>query len=202
MANLKQIEQAYLDCGNAEYDIFTRNPKKMEIRGAQIIWKNFEGRMNDFGSAKRQFTIVIPEEVAAILQQRGWNVKSKLLERFDVNGQPAEPAVVTADGQVPTAYYITINVSMDGDFPPIITRISQINNQTVEEVMNLATVKDLDRDTFLDASVIINEYVSERGKTRKVSGYLNKMTVVTDPESREADFGGRYEHYFGDNANQ
>lgn len=202
MANLKQIEQAFLDCGNAEYDVFSRNPKKLEIRGAQIIWKNFEGRMNDFGSAKRQFTIVIPEQVAAMLQQRGWNVKSKLLERFDVNGQPAEPAVVTADGQIPTAYYVTINVSMDGDFPPIITRISQINNQTVEEVMNLATVKDLDRDTFLDASVIINEYVSERGKTRKVSGYLNKMTVVTDPESREVDFGGRYEHYFGNNENQ
>ena len=194
MANLKQIEQAYIDCGNAEYDLFDRNPKRMEIRGAQIIWKNFEGRETGYG-AKRQFTIVIPEAAAEVLKKRGWNVKSKLLERFDINGQPTEPAVLTEDGQIPTAYYITINVSMDSEFPPIITRISQINDQTVEEIMNLATVKDLDRDTFLDASVIINEYISTRGKVTRVSGYLNKMTVVTDPESKEADFGGRYDNY-------
>lgn len=51
----------------------------LQINGARIVWRNFEGRGDKFNrEGDRNFALVIPdEEMAQILEDEGWNVKRK-----------------------------------------------------------------------------------------------------------------------------
>lgn len=193
MEKYNQAEQAFMEAQDSQYGLFTNKHKTLEIIKAAIFWKNFEGRMNQFGNATRNFKVAVPQAVAIELEQRGWNVKSRPLTRKDIDGNDVPPVIIDEKGQPCVLYFIEVKVNMESEWPPVITRISQFNGERVDELMNIANIKDLDHDTFLDCSIEVNERINP--KTNKATGYLRMMTVVTDPAEKEADFGGRYENY-------
>lgn len=193
MDKLRPLEQAFLDAQESQYGLFVNKHKTLEIIQAAIIWKNFQGKPDGYGNATRKFNVVIPQAVAVELEKRGWNVKSRQLIRKDVDGNVLPPVIADEKGEAPFAYYIEVKINMESEWPPKILRISRINDQRVDEEMNIATVGELDSETFLDASIEVNERVNP--KTGRATGYLRALTVVTDPAEKEADFGGRYTNY-------
>jgi len=200
MDKLKQDEQACIDVKDSAFDIFGRMDNVLEIVNAAIFWRNFSARPDQYGKTQRTFCVAVPFEIAKILEERGWTVKQKKLERHDIDGNLVQPVVVDEKGEAATLYYIRIKVSMESEWPPVIKRISSIQGKVVEENVNLQTISELDSDTILDASVTIKEYINK--KTGRATGYLSTLTAVTDPGEREADFGGRYDdpsRFFGNN---
>ena len=193
MEKLTQAEQAFLDAQESQYGLFDNKHKTLEIVKAAIFWKNFQGRENQFGNATRTFKVAVVPEVAQKLEERGWNVRSYRLERKNIEGQPFPPVIAMDNGEPATVYFIEIKVNFNSEWPPHVERISQIKGETVREIMDIYTVSNLDSDTFLDASIEVNERVNER--TGKATGYLRKLIVVTDPAEKDADFGGRYVDY-------
>ena len=71
---------------------------------AVIIWTNFEGRATKFNpnGGKRTFALVLTEEVAAMLREEGWNVKTR-----DGRDEGDDPL-----------YFTEIVVNMESQFPP------------------------------------------------------------------------------------
>ena len=51
----------------------------LSVENAVIIWTNFEGRATKFNpnGGKRTFALVLTEEVAEMLREEGWNVKTR-----------------------------------------------------------------------------------------------------------------------------
>ena len=193
MEKLTQAEQAFMDATESKYGLFENRNQTLEIINAAIFWKNFEGRVNQFGNASRNFKVAIPEAVASELQKRGWNVRSYELIRKDRDGNLLPPVVVDDNGNPGIVHFIEVKINMESEWPPVITRISSFKGETVNETMSIANIKELDSDTFLDCSIEVNERVNQ--KTGRATGYLRKMTVVTDPAEKDADFGGRYVDY-------
>ncbi len=51
----------------------TREPFVLE--DYKVIWRNFAGRPNKFGAAKKEFAVILDQETAEALQERGVDVK-------------------------------------------------------------------------------------------------------------------------------
>lgn len=65
--------------------------KYLEIReadGRDMMWPNFEGRQTKFTNGKRFFTIRLPEEVAKDLEDDGWKIKWKPIEKDSEELEP------------------------------------------------------------------------------------------------------------------
>ncbi|AXQ61296.1 hypothetical protein SEA_LIBERTYBELL_55 [Streptomyces phage LibertyBell] len=51
---------------------------EMQLDGVRLIWRNFEGREEQFNAeGNRNFHVVLPEDVAQEMIKQGWNVKQK-----------------------------------------------------------------------------------------------------------------------------
>lgn len=51
---------------------------EMQLDGVRLIWRNFEGREEEYNAVgQRNFHVVLPEDVALQMIDQGWNVKVK-----------------------------------------------------------------------------------------------------------------------------
>ena len=78
------------------------NGEKMEnyvlkgVDGRDVRFKNFAGTKTDFNAeGVRRFTILLTEEEAAELQEKGWRIK--MLENKKEPGSPLVPSIRVRD---------------------------------------------------------------------------------------------------------
>jgi hypothetical protein len=140
----------------------------LEIENATIIYRNFEGvakQNNAIGL--RNFCVVLPKDLAAILEKQGWNIKKR---------DPRDPE---DDPQ----YFTQIKVAYD-NFPPHIVLISNGRQRLLVE----ADLKILDYAEIKQADIMINPYSWKVNGKQGVKGYLKSLYVTLADE----DFGGKY----------
>lgn len=154
-----------------------RNIPNIKIEGARLIFKNFQGKGNDYNKeGDRNFGVLLPDDIAEIAAADGWRVKYRP-PREDGYEQP----------------WLSVKVRY-GKYPPIINLITSKGKQKVTE----ETVGQLDWAQIAQVDLIIRPYQYDelRDKSGKimreagVSAYLKSMYVTVaedDLEKKYAD---------------
>lgn len=136
------------------------------LENARIIFRNFRGEEQKFNPVgKRNFCVVIPEEIEQQLIDDGWNIKHLA---------PRDP------DDTPTAY-LQVSVSYD-NYPPIVYMIS--NGRKTQ--LDSETIEMLDRAELENVDLVITPYIWEVNNKGGVKAYLKEM-YVTIRSSRFAD---------------
>lgn len=145
---------------------------KYQYDDARITFRNFAGAPGQYNAAgQRNFHIVLPEDVAHILMEDGFNVKTR---------PPRE------EGDSPF-YHLKVNVKMDSKIPPKINIVtSKGRRQLTEDMMPM-----LDWADFANIDIIFSRYKRDwpDGRTT-VTAYLQTFfgTIREDElELRYAD---------------
>lgn len=155
-----------------------------EVWDAVIIWTNFRGEANRFGSTKKNFNLVLTQDVAQDLSKRGWNVK-----KIDIQDD---------EGNVRyTIYFVNITVKMDSQYPPVVTLFTEWTNPTTgttnrnRTALDDYTIGTLDRVIIKSCDLTVNGYENPNIKG-KITGYLSKLNVIEEPD---IEYGGKYESW-------
>lgn len=149
----------------------------IKLENARIKFKNFEGRqvknngriINDEG--KRNFHVILPEELALQLEDAGWNIK-----RWLPNPEE-EPDRVE--------YSTKIMVNFDGARPPMI--VMHTSKGSVEVTKDTAGL--LDDAYIVSCDVAINQHPWESNTGSGINGYLRTMHAIIEEQD---DFADKY----------
>lgn len=136
--------------------------ENISIANARIMFRNFRGEASKFNAAgKRNFCVVIDNDIAPKLIDDGWNVRM-----FPPRDNDEEPT-----------YYMQVAVSYDV-IPPNIFLITKHNKTRLDE----DTIGSLDWAEIENIDLVIRPYNWEaQGKTG-VKAYVKNMyvTIVED----------------------
>ena len=66
-----------------EINATKRGLEIFDVLGEELRWKNFEGREDKWGNARRNFSIRLPEDVAQQLHEDGWNIQYLDSDKYD-----------------------------------------------------------------------------------------------------------------------
>ena len=169
----------YTQAMNSEF-IFLGNGN-IEVRNAVIIWKNFEGRENRFGSCKRTFSLVLDDATASKLTDNGWNVKIK------DGREPGDDPLITTE--------IVVNMENEIErYRPDIKLYSSFNGRNTCRTLDINSVGDLDQLELERVDLEIHPYEHNRGQY-SVKGYLNRLNAV---QAEDRSFGGFYANFMRD----
>jgi len=130
----------------------------ISVENARIIFRNFAGKESKFNArGKRNFCLVLDNDVAEDLKEIGWNIK--YLSPRDPDDQPQA--------------YLQVSVAFD-NFPPKIWLISggkktELNEDTIA-VLDYAEIENID--------VIVRPYVWEVNGKGGVKAYVKNMYVT------------------------
>ncbi len=140
--------------------------ENISIANAHIMFRNFRGEASKFNAAgKRNFCVVIDNDIAPKLIDDGWNVRM-----FPPRDNEDEPT-----------YYMQVSVSYD-IIPPNIFLITKHNKTRLDE----DTIGSLDWAEIQNIDLVIRPYnweVSDRnGVKTGVKAYVKNMyvTIVED----------------------
>lgn len=137
----------------------------VRLENCRILFRNFSGKENRFNAAgKRNFCVVLPDELAVQMANDGWNIRYL---------QPR------ADDEVRTAY-VQATVSYD-NFPP---KIYKVVGKNVTE-LTVDTVGTLDDDDILNVDLVLRPYNWEVNGHSGIKAYVKTMyvTIADDPFS-------------------
>jgi hypothetical protein len=144
-----------------------RDEENITFRDAELLggsFKNFEGRETEYNrEGDRNFCVIIPDDLAPILTNDGWNIKQ---------------LKVREEGDIPR-YYMKVSVSFKGR-PPLIALITSKGrtNLSITEVDMLGWVD------IAKVDMIVRPYHWSRPARGKmpamagVSAYLKTMFVT------------------------
>ena len=142
--------------------------QNIEIEGARMVFRNFEGKEGKFNPAgKRNFCVLLDDELAKTLKEDGWNIKWL---------QPRE------DDEEPQAY-IQVAVSF-GAVPPRIVLITSSGKQTLDE----KSVNILDWAEIANVDVIIRPYNWEMNGKTGVKAYVKALYVTIAEDEFERKY--------------
>lgn len=145
----------------------TNNLQGVHIPNAKIVapWSNFSGVKDNFGSSKRNFTLLLPPDIAAELTANGWPVRSQ------------DPARV-AEGEAPE-YYLKVYVQYHDEpnrkkYDPKVHLVSggNVTDMTAE------TISLFDSIQFDNVDLIFTPYNWTVGGRSGVSAYLHEGYFV------------------------
>lgn len=138
------------------------------IEGARIVFRNFAGKEGNYNTAgKRNFCVLLDDELAKNLLNDGWNVKWL---------QPKE------EGDEPQAY-IQVAVSY-GAVPPNIVIVTSSGKQTLNE----KTINILDWAEIANVDIIIRPYNWEMNGKTGVKAYVKTMYVTINEDEFEKKY--------------
>ena len=150
----------------------------LEVKNAVIIWKNFSGRPTKYVPAggKRTFTLVLTQEMADVLRDRGWNVRVR-------------PAKEEGDADL---YYTEISVRYNTDKPqynPSVYFLSEVNGEKYKQLIPEEAIGQADDERFAKVDLLIHAYAHgvETAKS-KVKGYLRSMFATVEVDSFELEY--------------
>lgn len=130
----------------------------ISVENARIIFRNFAGKESKFNAkGKRNFCLVLDNDVAEDLKDIGWNIKYL---------SPRDPDDVSQA-------YLQVAVAFD-NFPPKIWLITggkktELNEETVS-VLDYAEIENVD--------VIVRPYIWEVNGKSGVKAYVKNMYVT------------------------
>lgn len=145
-----------------------------EVRNAYIFWTNFEGKMNRFLNATRNFNLAVPAEVGKILLERGWRVREY-------------PSADTEE----LLYFVNIKINMNSKTPPILSLYSEFKGKRTKRALDINTMGELDRIDIEDSDCVVNPYESKISEG-KITGYLQKLNAI---QIADNEFGGKYDDW-------
>lgn len=149
-----------------------RVTNNIRIEGAKLIRKNFRGEAGDFNEAgKRNFGVLLDEELALDLIEDGWNVKH-LRPREDDPDQYEQP-------------WLPVKVKFH-PYPPIAMLINSRGKIRLTE----DTIDQLDWSILTNCDLIIRpyNYPAILGRPAGVSAYLKAIYATIS----EDDFANKY----------
>lgn len=148
----------------------------IKIEGGRLIFKNFQGKGNDFNKeGDRNFGVLLDDDLAEQLDADGWNVKHRPPRPDDGYEQP----------------WLSVKVKY-GKYPPIVVLINSSGKMRLDE----DTVGQLDWTKIKSADLIIRPYsydeiVDKKGNLIRPAGiaaYLKALYVTV----MEDDFASKY----------
>lgn len=155
---------------------------KIEIAGAQIKYTNFSGKGSRYNAeGKRNFELILPEEVALDLYDYGWRIRKN---GYDERLGKKRTGGVDENLDEPE-YRLKVNVNLESPNPP---KIFKKTTKHLVPCNKLYEIASLDNSDISDAFIEINGYDSKH--EGKYSGYLK--TIVATVGS------GMFEELFGD----
>ena len=142
--------------------------KPITIEGARLIFRNFEGREERFNAkGRRNFCVLLDEDIANELSNDGWNVKYL---------SPRE------EGDAPQAY-IQVKVTF-GKRPPKVVVITGSKKKLFDE----SDISKLDWMTFEHVDVKIRPYEYDINGKTGVSAYLKTMYATLMEDELDAKY--------------
>lgn len=140
---------------------------EITLEGVRLIFKNFSGEERRFNEAgKRNFGVILPEEVAADMAADGWNVKT----------------LASREEDEPDAKFLKVNVNYNSGRPPRVIVLAGRNRTPLNE----DTVGSLDWAEIVNVDLVISPYVRE--DTSSVTAYLKTLYVTIDQDPLDAKY--------------
>lgn len=151
-----------------------KNDNTVKLEGAQITFRNFEGRETPYNQkGSRNFAVLLSPEDADILAADGWNVKFP----------PERPDAAAEEDYVP-APFLPVALRFD-IFPPRIVLITQRGRTHLDE----KSVEMLDWADIVNVDMIIRPYAWEMpGGKSGIKAYLKTMFVTIEEDELEAKY--------------
>lgn len=145
---------------------------KITINGAQLIFKNFEGKKTDYNKeGQRNFGVLLDDELAENLMNDGWPVKF-LYPKSDDPEEYRQPWLPVKVSFVP--------------YPPVCWIIKSNGKLRLDE----NTIGQLDWSHLVNCDLIINpyNYPAIAGRPAGVSAYLKAIYATLE----EDEFASKY----------
>lgn len=150
------------------------------IKGARIIYKNFEGVGTDYNSpGDRNFCVIIDKELADTLAAEGWNVKVSKPHPEDPDYEPY--------------FFIKVKLSYRDKktgqlkrYPPELYMI----NSTGKHLLDENTVKVLDKKRIVNADLLIYPWSYENRQTHdtRIQGYVKELYATIEESELEREY--------------
>lgn len=153
---------------------------KLIVRGATLIFKNFEGVATDYNSpGDRNFCVIIDKELADQLSADGWNVRVS-------KPHPDDPDYVPYCYIKVKVQYRDRKTGLPKRYPPKIVLINSTGHHPLDET----TVKVLDAKRIVKADLEIRPWPYEDKRTHeiKVSAYLNELYATVEESELEREY--------------
>lgn len=142
--------------------------KQVVIEGAQIIFRNFEGKETDYNTkGERNFCVVLDPDNAEKLRRDGWNVKATT---------PRD------EGEEPI-FYISVKVNYKNR-PPRVVMITSVSRTNLTE----DTVELLDWADITNVDVIFVAYEWEFAGKKGTKAYLKSLYVTVEEDELERKY--------------
>lgn len=144
------------------------------VENAVIFWTNFKGEPTRFNpqGGKRTFNLALPEDVADVLREEGFNVKSR------------EPYEEGDD----ILHHTECVLNMNSRYEPKVLLCSEWNGRKKMNRLHGDTVGELDDIRYANVDVVIHPHVHDSG----CKGYCNTIVVT---QAKGDLFGGKYDDY-------
>ena len=145
-----------------------RTIPNITIEGARILFKNFKGEEKQYNSkGRRNFCVILPEEIAEQAKADGWNVK---MLRPREEGDDPQP-------------YLQVKV-MYGAVPPKVVMITSSGRTELRE----DTVEMLDWAETSNVDLVIRPYEYDVNGKTGISAYLKSMFVTLEEDYLEQKY--------------
>ena len=142
----------------------------ISIENARILFRNFAGKESKFNAkGKRNFCLLLDNDVAEELKDIGWNVKYL---------NPKDP-------EDPPQAYIQVAVAFD-NFPPNIWMITGNKKTKLDE----DTVSALDYAEIENIDIIVRPYTWEVNGKGGIKAYVKNMYVTIVENEFEKKYQG------------
>lgn len=145
--------------------------KNIAKENARIIFRNLSGKQSQYNpSGKRSFALVLEQDEADALADKGWNVKYL---------KPREP------GDAPTPY-LNVNVKYREDLPDRNPKVYLVTGRN-KALLTEQTIGTVDFADIMNVDLVVAPYRWNMNGREGVSAYLKTMYITI-----EEDFGGKY----------
>ena len=154
----------------AKKDLERKVTSNIKIEGANLIFKNFQGKGSEFNAeGNRNFGVLLDEELAQQLIEDGWNVKRLRPREDEEIGTP----------------WLSVKVKY-GDYPPIAVLITSRGKTRLDE----ETIGQLDWTSIKTVDLIIRpyNYPAMAGRPAGVSAYLKSIYVTANEDDLEMKY--------------
>lgn len=197
---MNYIDAIRIANNESKYDILING--NLNVENAVMIFKNFAGNSTRFNpqGGKRTFSLVVSPEMAARLDESGWNVKVKEV-RDQLNEGEQTQTVGYADYMAShldsfdhAMFYTEIVVNEHSEYPPKIYRVSEFDGEKTMALVPPQQWKQMDESELVNVDLVIHPYNHGRNIANPDAkkGYLKTMYATMVAVN---DFGGKYAGY-------